>query len=150
MKGIILIVFFVLCSTVLFAQEVGIRFGGVNGGGGAAVDAVFGTGESRIHADVGFYSAFAADVLWDLVYQALPVEVDNFYWYLGPGVSTWIGEDFLLGACGEIGIEYRFDQVPIVIGADWRPTLWIIEETRFDVGNFGLNVRWNFGNNKLL
>ena len=38
------------------AQEVGIRFGGTNGAGGAAVDAIFSAGEfSRIHADLGFY-----------------------------------------------------------------------------------------------
>ena len=143
MKKLLLVGLGLLLIGSLNAQEIGIRFGGVNGGGGAAVDAVFGAGSSRIHADVGFYDALAADVLWDLVYQ--PLGGEAFYWYLGPGVSTWIGDDFWLGVCGELGLEYRFNGVPIVIGADWRPTFWIIEDTRFGADSFGLNVRWNFG-----
>ena len=51
---------------------------------------------------------------------------------------------FFLGVSGEIGIEYHFDTVPIAIGLDYRPTFWIIEETDFDAGGFGLNIRYVF------
>ena len=144
MKKLVLVIFAAFAFGSISAQEVGIRFGGVNGGGGAAVDAVFGTGSSRIHADLGFYgSSVGIDVLWDLIYK--PLGGEAFYWYLGPGVTTSIGDNFWLGGCAEIGLEYRFNTVPIVIGADWRPTLWVIEETKFGANSFGLNVRWNFG-----
>jgi len=33
----------------------------------------------------------------------------------------------------------------MVIGADWRPSFIIIEETDFEAGWFGLNVRYVFG-----
>ena len=144
MKKGFLAILAILYIGIVAGQEVGIRFGGVNGGGGAAIDGVFDVGGTRIHADVGFYDAFAADLVWDLIFQPVP-EGDNFYWYLGPGVSTWIGSEIFIGGCGEIGLEYRFVEVPVVIGVDWRPTLWIIEQTQFDARNFGLNVRWNFG-----
>lgn len=131
-------------SGILNAQEVGIRFGGVNGGGGAAIDGVFGVGEGRIHASAGFFGdALGVDVLWDLLYK--PLNQENFYWYIGFGPSATIGDPFWLGAAGELGMEYRFSEVPVVIGLDWRPTLWIIEDTRFGGDSFGLNVRWNFG-----
>jgi hypothetical protein len=127
------------------AQEVGIRFGGTNGFGGVAVDGVFGAGQfSRIHADLGFYKGgVGIDALWDFLYK--PLGNEAFNWYLGAGPSTYIGDRFDLGVSGEIGLEYRFNSVPIALGFDWRPTFWIIEETRFGADSFGLNVRYVFG-----
>ena len=126
------------------AQEVGIRFGGTNGAGGAAIDGIFGVGElSRIHADLGFYSGgVGIDALWDFLNQRLGSEAFN--WYLGVGPSMYIGSDFQFGASGEIGIEYHFEGAPIALGIDWRPTLWITD-TRFGADSFGLNVRYVFG-----
>jgi hypothetical protein len=126
------------------AQEVGIRFGGTNGAGGAAIDGIFGVGElSRIHADLGFYSGgVGIDALWDFLNQ--PLGSEAFNWYLGVGPSLYIGNDFQFGASGEIGLEYHFLEVPIAIGIDWRPTLWITD-TRFGADSFGLNVRYVFG-----
>lgn len=138
------IMIFTGSSLVLSAQEVGVRFGGTNGAGGAAVDAVFGAGSGRIHADLGFYKhGVGVDVLWDLLYK--PLSGEAFNWYLGVGPSAFIGENnFWLGISGEIGLEYRFSSVPIAIGADWRPTLWVVEETRFGADSFGLNIRFVF------
>jgi hypothetical protein len=127
------------------AQELGIRFGGTNGFGGVAVDGVFGLGQfSRIHADLGFYKGgVGIDALWDFIDK--PLGNEAFNWYLGAGPSTYIGDDFDLGVSGEIGLEYHFSGVPIALGVDWRPTFWIIDETRFGADSFGLNVRYVFG-----
>jgi len=127
------------------AQEVGIRFGGTNGMGGVAVDALFGAGQfSRIHADLGFYKGgVGIDALWDFIYK--PLGNEAFSWYVGAGPSTYIGDNFDLGISGEIGLEYTFTGAPISLSFDWRPTFWIIEETSFGAGSFGLNVRYVFG-----
>jgi hypothetical protein len=124
------------------AQEVGIRFGDA-WGGHYAVDAVFGLGQfSRIHADVSFGNdGVGVEALWDLLYK--PLE-KNLYWYVGVGPSAYLGDPFALAVSGEIGLEYRFD-FPMVIGADWRPSFIIIEETDFEAGWFGLNIRYVFG-----
>ena len=144
MKKTLLILFTFFSIGTLSAQEVGIRFGGVNGGGGAAIDAVFGVGSSRIHADLGFYSnAIAVEALWDLIYK--PLGGEAFNWYLGVGPSAVLGDPFSLGVSGELGLEYRFTGAPIVLGLDWRPTFWVIDDTRFGADSFGLNVRYNFG-----
>ena len=127
------------------AQEIGIRFGGTNSHGGAAVDGIFSVGEfSRIHADLGIYSGgVGIDAMWDFLYK--PLGNEAFDWYLGVGPSTYIGNDFWLGISGEIGLEYHFEGAPIALGLDWRPTLWLIDETSFGAGSFGLNVRYCFG-----
>jgi len=135
-----------LCLTLLItvslsAQEIGVRFGEVSGNN-VAVDGVFDFEGSRIHANVSFGDGLGVDALWDFIYR--PLGEEAFNWYAGVGPSAYFGDDFLLGASGEIGIEYIFDGVPIVLGLDYRPTFWIIEDTDFEWGGFGLNVRYKF------
>ena len=130
----------------LSAQEVGIRFGNTAAAGesnSVAVDGIFAAGEfSRIHADVSFGDGVGIDALWDFLYR--PLGGEAFSWYVGAGPSLFIGNDFWLGISGEIGLEYAFNGVPIVIGVDWRPTFWLLENTEFEAGGFGFNVRFKF------
>lgn len=143
----LIIVLAIFAGSVLSSnsQEVGIRFGGTSGFGGAAIDAVFAAGHfNRIHADLGFYKGgLGIDALWDFLYK--PLNGEAFNWYLGVGPSTYLGDFFQLGVSGEIGLEYRFASVPIALGIDWRPTFWIVEETRFGADSFGVNIRYVFG-----
>jgi len=144
-KQFLMVIAIVTCGVLTSnAQEVGVRFGGTNGAGGAAIDGIFGLGQfSRIHADLGFYKGgVGIDAIWDFLHK--PLGNESFNWYVGVGPSTYIGDDFQIGASGEIGIDYYFNSVPISLGLDWRPTLWITD-TRFGADSFGLNVRYVFG-----
>lgn len=145
MKKFLFAVLFVLTLS-MSAQEVGVRFGEV-ARNNVAIDAMIPTSGSRIHANVSFGgNGVGLDALWDLMVK--PLGGEAFSWYLGVGPSASIGgDDFYLGASGEIGLEYRFNSIPIVIGADYRPTFWILEDTDFEAGGFGLNVRWDFSQN---
>ncbi|PQB05917.1 outer membrane insertion C- signal [Aureitalea marina] len=133
-----------MLTAELNAQEVGIRFGEV-ARNNVAVDAVFNTSSSRVHANLSFgNNGVGVDALWDFVYKNLGGEAFN--WYLGAGPSANFGDSaFYLGVSGEIGIEYLFTGVPITLGLDYRPTFWIVENTDFEWGGFGLNARWRFG-----
>lgn len=145
MKKIFLIAIIAITSVLAGnGQELGIRFGGTNGYGGAAFDGLFNMGQfSRIHTDLGFYKGgVGIDALWDFLYK--PLGTEAFSWYVGAGASTYIGDDFQIGVSGEIGIQYYFNSVPISLGFDWRPTMWITN-TRFGADSFGLNVRYVFG-----
>lgn len=126
------------------AQEIGVRFGQISGDNNVAVDGVFTTNGSRIHANVSFGDGLGIDALWDFIYKSLGSDVDGLHWYAGVGPSAYFGDDFWLGASGEIGLEYVFGEVPISIGLDYRPTFWLIEETDFEAGGFGLNIRYRF------
>jgi len=131
------------CLVILgHAQEIGVRFGDVSGGN-VAVDAVFGTSKfSRLHADASFGDGFALDLLWDFFYE--PFGGEAFNWYLGAGPYAFFGSPFQLGLVGELGLEYHFRGIPIAIGGDWRPNFRIIDNTDFDWGGFGFNVRLVF------
>lgn len=139
MKYIVLS-FALIISSTLSAQELGIRFGEITGSN-VAIDGVFDFEGSRIHANVSFGDGLGIDALYDFVHESLE---DELYWYAGVGASSYIEDDFLIGVSGEIGLEYVLDSVPIVIGFDYRPTFWIVEETGFNWGGFGLNVRYKF------
>ncbi len=133
-----------LSTAVTNAQEVGIRFGNALGNtSSVAIDGVFALGKfSRIHADVSFGNGVALEALWDFLYRPIPNSPIN--WYVGVGPSLYLSSPFALGAAGEIGLEYRFKDIPLAIGADYRPTFVIIETTAF-VNSFGFNVRYVFG-----
>jgi hypothetical protein len=146
MKKLIVLTSFILVGYTSSAQEIGVRVGNVLRNS-AAVDAVFGVGEfSRIHADLSFGDGVGVEALWDFIYR--PLGGEAFNWYVGVGPSVLFDNDFLLGASGEIGLEYRFNGAPLALGIDWRPTLFIVEKTSFDAGGFGLNFRYVFGRNR--
>lgn len=123
------------------AQEVGIRFGNVNGNN-VALDGVFALGEfSRVHADVSFGNdGVGIDALWNPVYD--DISSSDFKWYAGFGPSLFLSDNFKFGVAGEIGAEYPFSEIPLTIGLDWRPYFILVENTDFDAGGFGLNIRW--------
>ena len=146
MKRVFLLaVFTISFFSFVNAQEVGIRVGDVSGGN-VAVDAVFSLGEfSRIHADVSFGNGVGIDALWDFLYR--PLSGEAFHWYVGAGPYAFIGDPFQLGIVAEVGLEYRFNSVPLVLGADWRPWFRLIDNTDIGFGGFGVNLRWAFGQN---
>ncbi|MCH8231337.1 MAG: outer membrane insertion C- signal [Bacteroidetes bacterium] len=141
MKNVLIILFFVIgFSQVSFGQEIGVRFGDTVGGN-VAIDGVFAFKKSRIHADVSFGNGGLGVVgVYDFIVS--PLGDEAFNWYLGVGASAFLGDPFELGIPGEIGLEYRFDNVPIALGIDWRPTFILIENTDFKIDRFGLNVRF--------
>jgi hypothetical protein len=142
MKKILITLFLTGALSQVNAQELGLRFGDVTGGN-VAIDAVFQMGESnRIHADLSFGEGVGIDLLWDFIYE--PLGEEALHWYAGVGPYTFIGAPFALGAVGEIGLEYRFNEFPLVIGADWRPYFRLIDNTNLGVNSFGVNVRWVF------
>lgn len=85
------------------------------------------------------------EALWDFLYR--PLGSEAFNWYVGAGPYTYIGDPFQLGVVGEIGLEYRFQTVPLVLGGDWRPYFRIIENTSFGANGFGINLRYVIGGN---
>lgn len=143
MKKLLLLLAFLSLTKLTNAQELGIRFGDVLRNS-VAVDGLFQVGEfSRVHADLSFGDGVGVEALYDFLYK--PLGGEAFNWYVGAGPSLLIDDPFYLGFSGEIGLDYHFNEVPISLSADWRPTFWIIEDTDFWGGGFGLNVRYVFG-----
>lgn len=146
---IIVAIFFTAGTMQSNAQsvgELGLRWGDVTGGD-FALDGIVGLGQfSRIHANVSFggngATDFGVDAIWDFIYR--PLGGEAFQWYLGAGPFLGFGDIFSLGVAGEIGLQYNFN-FPMSLSIDYRPAFRLVEDTDFDAGGFGLNVRYRFG-----
>jgi len=143
MKKLIGILAFVAVCSAAQAQELGVRFGDVLGND-VAVDALFSAGKfSRIHADVSFGSGVGVEALWDFLYR--PLGGEALSWYAGVGPSFLFDNPFWFGASGEAGLSYSFNKIPLSLSADWRPTFYLVDQTDFHGGGFGVNLRYVFG-----
>ncbi len=136
-----IIVAVLLLTTINYSQEIGVRFGDVTGGN-VAIDGIFSIGSlDRVHANISFGSgSVGVDLLWNFIYK--PLSGEALKWYAGVGPFLDIQDPFGLGIVGEIGLEYRFNNIPISISTDWRPAFRIIENTDFKTGGFGFNIRY--------
>jgi hypothetical protein len=142
MKKLLVLSSFLLISYAGFSQEAGVRFGDVLGND-IALDLMLNTGGNRLHADLSFGNDFGLELLWDVLYK--PLGSSNIYWYLGLGPSMLFSDDVLFGISAEAGLEYRFANLPLVLGADWRPTYFFVDDGSFESGGWGVNARFVFG-----
>lgn len=75
-------------------------------------------------------------------------DVSGLKWYIGPGAhvgfynSKWYGGGTSIGVDGVLGLDYKFDDVPINISLDWQPSFEFGNYNGF-TGNFGgLSIRY--------
>ncbi len=134
--------FFLVFCLQLEAQEVGLRFGDMDGNN-IAIDAVIPIEQRRIHTSVSFGDNVGLDVLYDFV--VAPVfKNSGFNYYAGIGLTSLFASEFKLGVMGELGFEYRFRSLPLVAGLDYRPAVIVVEKMDFVYANFGFNFRYRF------
>ncbi|MGB4397856.1 MAG: hypothetical protein WBJ10_00705 [Daejeonella sp.] len=68
-------------------------------------------------------------------------------WYYGGGgsIGSYKRRDFegdlFLSADGVLGLDYKFDGVPLNLAVDWRPRLELTPDTNFGTGDVGLAIR---------
>ncbi|MGI9532842.1 hypothetical protein [Lutimonas sp.] len=142
MRNILLICVILLLGCHVHGQEIGLRFGDMNGNN-IGIDATIPIKEKRIHASVGFGDNVGLDLIYDFAVASIFRSPDLRY-YVGIGLTTLFASEFKLGVMGEVGIEYGFPRTPISIGLDYRPAIIVIEKMDFIYGNFGFNVRYRF------
>ncbi len=114
------------------AQEIsnnalGLRLGDNNGFGAEISYQKELSENNRLEADLGWrnnreLSAFKLTGIYQWVW-----EIDNsFNWYAGAGagLGNWSSNDdsgSFIYLAGDIGIEYHFKEVPILLSLDYRP-----------------------------
>ncbi len=124
------------------AQEIGLRFGNFLENN-VAIDGVFNLEKGRIHADFTFGDGVGIDALYDLIVNPLD-GANHIYYYFGVGGTAFFGDSFKMGVAAEAGLEYRFSNIPLVLGIDYRPYFVIVDTTEFNWDGFGFNARYVF------
>ena len=145
MKKLILVVAAVLGLAVVAAAQP--RAIGVRAGYGAELSYQHTLGGNNFaELDLGWNSgAISAGLAYD--FQVAPLGPLNFY--AGPQVALGLyagGETtvFSLGAGVQLGLEYCFDQIPLQLSLDWKPTFMFVPATAFGWQSIALGIRYLF------
>lgn len=133
---------------------------GLHGGFGWEVSWQKGTSSDRFELDLGLFKD-GVSLTYVKQFVKPTGDIPNLYWYWGYGGLAYLDTDdlytqFALGVVGNLGLEYRFPQIPLTLSADWRPCVAASitsvknADTDFDiwddgfVGFVGLGIRYRF------
>lgn len=100
----------------------------------------FVTDRSAVEGMVSFGSRFGLGALLEI---HKPLNVPQLTWMYGAGAFVGFEEnETYLGPTGILGLDYKFENVPINLSLDWKPELNIIPDINFVPDAFALSVRF--------
>jgi hypothetical protein len=73
-----------------------------------------------------------------------PLGAAGFQWFFGGGGYAAFKGDNVLGAMGIVGLDYKFQQIPLNLSLDWKPELNLVNNVNFQAAAVGLSVRFAF------
>ncbi|MEJ7769850.1 MAG: hypothetical protein WKF89_18670 [Chitinophagaceae bacterium] len=72
-----------------------------------------------------------------------PLNFPGMQWYYGAGgYLGFQSNDTYLGPTGIIGLDYKFEKIPLNLSLDWKPELDILPRIAFIPDAFGLSARF--------
>ena len=127
-----------------YKKAIGIRLGPNS----AAITAGF-TGKyflnekAAVEGIIGINNGLGICGLYELHF---PIDaVNNLSWFAGAGVYVaFRSSTTSVGGAGIIGLDYKFDELPLNISLDWKPELNIISKVAFESSGIGLSARFTF------
>lgn len=142
--------FMTLSNAQVNERSIGARFGW---GGEFSFQEPL-TSNTRAEIDLGVYGFGNGSFVLTGIHQWLFPQNDNLNFYAGVGpqvgayyLSSDSGDHYGLGLAAALqgGIEYNFDELPLQISIDWRPSINIIPTTgAFGYQGLALGVRYRF------
>jgi hypothetical protein len=147
MKKVVLMIIIVLCTvgSRSYAQEYKM-----------AIGARFTNAQATVNNSISFRyflnegSALEALVSFDPLsigglYEVFrPLGAPGLQWFFGGGGYVSFSDNDVLGAMGIIGMDYKFQKIPLNISLDWKPELNLVKEVGFEAATVGLGIRFAF------
>ena len=144
-----------LVNAQISKNAIGLRLGGGDGFG-SEISYQRGLNDvNRLEFDLGWLSGhdYRATSIAG-IYQWVWKIDDGFEWFAGAGgrLGTWSwdssykgndGGGVLIGAVGDVGIEYTFP-IGIQLGLDYRPEIGLINHGNTFGNNVALSIRYRF------
>ncbi|MBK8711228.1 MAG: hypothetical protein IPL97_05010 [Niastella sp.] len=95
---------------------------------------------------VGFFNSAGARVTGLYEFHGDLNTEGNLKWYIGPGahVGFYKGNNTLVGIDGVVGLDYKFNELPLNISLDWQPSFEFSKGYGFAGGWGGLGIRYTF------
>lgn len=73
-----------------------------------------------------------------------PLGAPGFQWFFGGGGYVAFQGDNVVGAMGVVGLDYKFQKLPLNLSLDWKPELTLVKDISFEAGAIGLSIRFAF------
>ena len=130
-------------------NALGLRIGDNDGFGGEVTYQRGLSKNNRLELDLGWRNSKDVDA-FKLVglYQWVWDIDNNFNWYagVGGGIGSWSYDKggnsdsgTILLAAGDIGIEYKFDEIPLLLSFDFRPEIYF-DSDKYREDSFGPDI----------
>ena len=128
----------------IYKNAVGLRIsGGSNLGGAGATYKHYLNEQAAIEAIFAFRDPVGVGAMYQL-HKPWNV-LDNLNWYYGGGAFVTFGKENVgAGGMGVIGVDYKFDNLPLNIALDWKPELAFAPKFSPNFNTFGLSIRYVF------
>lgn len=99
--------------------------------------------KSAVEGIVGINNGLGICGLYEVHF---PIDaVNNLNWFAGAGgYVAFRSSTTFVGAAGIIGLDYKFEEIPLNLTLDWKPELNIISKIAFESSGIGLSVRYTF------
>lgn len=156
MKRLILVLVAILgVSVALQAQNVNGERNTIGIRAGWGVEAAYQryvAPMNRVEATLGINrNGFLATGIYQWMFDINSSHPGQFKWYVGGGVGMGVvtkwryyKEEFEIGILAQGGVEYEFENTPLVLSFDYRPGLYFTQGVFFDWTGFALGVRYTF------
>jgi hypothetical protein len=74
----------------------------------------------------------------------LPLGAPGFQWFFGGGGYVAFSGDNVVGGMGVVGLDYKFQKIPLNLSLDWKPELNLVKDISFEAAAIGLSIRFAF------
>lgn len=154
MKKLLFLFAVIVLSSTAYAQSINGNLNtiGIRAGWGAEVSYQrYVAPYNRVEATAGFNRyGFSVEGIYQWMSDINSAESGEIKWYQGVGLgmgdwsSSKFDKGFSIGLLGQVGIEYAFSSVPLLLSIDYRPGIYFAPETHFDWTGFALGIRYRF------
>ncbi len=71
--------------------------------------------------------------------------VSHLSWFAGAGgYVAFRNSSAFIGGAGIVGLDYKFEEIPLNLSLDWKPELNLISRISFESSGIGLSARFTF------
>jgi hypothetical protein len=137
---------FMFSAHRLQAQEykmaIGVRLSSAQATVNNSVSFRYFLSEGRALEAMASFDPGAIGLLYE-VYHPLG-NAPGFQWFFGGGGYAAFKGHNVLGAQGVVGLDYKFQQIPLNLSLDWKPELNLVDNVNFEAAAVGLAVRFTF------
>ena len=85
-----------------------------------------------------------------------PLSTSGLQWFYGAGGYLGFGKEYnavkkieerktYFGGQGVVGLDYKFEHIPLNLSLDWKPELNFVQDINFEPAALGFTARFTFG-----